>query len=259
MSCDGDKIHRRRPERGGPGLDRAGTAHQRAQRSSSARYRQQPVALFLLRRLAGLPDPAGLGPVPPSRGGVDRRRHHHHDRLLRHLPAHPVSLRVAAAAGPLRTRHPGRAGRGGLPGVRQELDAAVDLRIGRGRLRAHVGLRQPPGLLRHLRHHRLLPAVLLDHPPRPGYHPGRPAACPAHRPGHDGVPDADRPDARAGPGPRDGRQAGHERRKAPAGPGHARPDRPVAVDDHAEVRAGRQAPGQAAVLGRTRRGAHRAR
>jgi hypothetical protein len=41
--------------------------------------------------------------------------------------------------------------------------------------------------------------------------------------------------------------------------GHARPDRTVAVDDHAEVRAGRQAPGQAAVLGRTRRGAHRAR
>jgi len=63
----------------------------------------------------------------------------------------------------------------------------------------------------------------------------------------------------AGPGSRDGRQAGRERGTAPAGPGHARPDRAVAVDDHAEVRAGRQAPDQAAVLGRTRLGAHRTR
>ena len=57
----------------------------------------------------------------------------------------------------------------------------------------------------------------------------------------------------------DRRQAGRERGAAPAGPGHARPDRPVPVDDHAEVRAGRQAPGQAAVLGRARRGTHRTR
>ena len=54
---------------------------------------------------------------------------------------------------------------------------------------------------------------------------------------------------RAGPGPGDGGQTGRQRRAAPAGPGHARPDRPVAVDDHAEGRAGRQA----AVPARSRR------
>src|ERR1700755_3353480 len=75
----------------------------------SDRHVPGPVALFLLRRLAGLPDPAGRRPVPSRRGGVDRRRHHHHDRLLRHLPARPVSLRVTAAAGPLRAPHPRRA------------------------------------------------------------------------------------------------------------------------------------------------------
>ena len=43
----------------------------------------------------------------------------------------------------------------------------------------------------------------------------------------------------------DGGQTGRQRRAAPAGPGHARPDRPVAVDDHAEGGAGRQAAGPA--------------
>ena len=181
----------RETSRASRGHRRTGPSRPLARPRAGRTGHRRPVALVLLRRLARLPDPAGRGPVPPRRGGVDRRRHRHHDRLLRHLPARPVALRVAAAAGPLRARRPRRAGRGGLPGVRQGLDAAVDLRIGRGRLRAHVGLRQPPGLPRRLRHHRLLPAVLLDHPPRSGHHAGRPAARPAHRPGHDGVPDAD--------------------------------------------------------------------
>ena len=47
------------------------------------------------------------------------------------------------------------------------------------------------------------------------------------------------------PGQGDGGQAGRQRGAAPAGPGHARPDRPVAVDDHAQGRAGRQAAGPA--------------
>ncbi len=49
------------------------------------------------------------------------------------------------------------------------------------------------------------------------------------------------PDARTGPGARDRREAGRERGTDPAGPGHARPDRSVAVGDHAEVGTGRQA------------------
>ena len=46
---------------------------------------------------------------------------------------------------------------------------------------------------------------------------------------------------RAAPGARGGGAAGGERGAAAAGPRHARPDRPVAVDDHAQVRARRPA------------------
>jgi len=188
-----------------------------------------PMRWFLLRCLARLPDPAGLGAVrPPSRGGVDRRRPGHHSCLLRHLPARPHVLGAAAPAGPVRARGHRRAGRDGLRGLRQELGAAVDLRVRRHRHGARERARRAAGGHPGVRRGRgLLPVLRLGHPSRRRQHPGRAAARPAHRPGHDGVPVPDHPDARAGPGPRDGRQAGREHRTAPAGPGHARPDRPV--------------------------------
>ena len=260
VRCDGDKVHRSRQQRDGPGVAQARAGHGRLRPASRAGHRQ-PDALVLLRHLARLPDSAGRGAVrPPPRGGVDRRRPGHHGRLLRHLHARPHVLGHLAAAGPVRARGHRRAIGAGLRGVRQRLDAAVDLRVRRHRHGARGRARRAAG--GHARGRRgrgLLRLLLLDLPPGPHEHPDRAAARPAHRPGHDGVPDADDPDARAGPGARDGRQAGRERGTTAAGPGHARPDRPVAVDDHAEVRAGRQAAGQAAVLGRARRGPRRTR
>jgi len=107
---------------------------------------RQPDALVLLRHLARLPDPAGLGAVrPPPRGGVDRRRPGHHGRLLRHLHARPHVLGHAASAGPVRARGHRRAGRAGLRGVRQGLDDAVDLRVRRHRLGARGRARRAAG------------------------------------------------------------------------------------------------------------------
>ena len=117
-----------------------------------------------------------------------------------------------------------------------------------GRRRAMAGGRRVRCLLR--------PAGLGG--PRAGERlPGRAAARGAGRLGHDRLPAAACPHVRAAPGAGNGGQAGRERGAAPAGPRHARPDRPVAVPHHAEVRAGRAAARPAAAVRRAGRGAKR--
>ena len=213
--------------------------------------RGQPVALVLLRRLARLPDPARGGAVPPARRGVDRRRPGPRRRLLRHLHARPDVHRHAAA----RWRGPGSwllavlasvacavYGKDWMPlWIYVSAAGGMVLSTLFDRARATLGIVVITGCylffcwLTHLDGADtlavLLPVLLIGM-------------------AMIGFRHAARPDARAGPGPRDRGQAGRERGAAPAGPGHARPDRPVAVHDHAQVRAGGQAPDPAARLGR---------
>ena len=134
-------------------------------------------------------------------------------------------------------------------------DLALDLRVGHRRpddprqRTALVGARPVTGadLLRHQP----------DRPRRHGRLPHQPAADGAARAGHDRAPQPLRADPRADRGPRDRGQAGRQPGAAAAGAGHARPDRAVALDDHAQVRArppaARPAAGQARPGPRPRR------
>ena len=201
--------------------------------------------------LAGLPHPAGIGPVrPPPRRVLHRRRAGHHRGVLRGLRDHAGGLERAQRAGGDLARRAVRTGAGRLCFLRGlGGDIALDLRVGHRRPVDRKAADRPVGagpdrclLLRHL-------------PDRPRHHgrlPHQPAADGAARAGHDRAPQPLRADPRTDRGARDGGQAGRQPGAAAAGQGHARPDRAVAVDDHSQVRA--RAPAARPAAGRARPG-----